>query len=148
MKAIRIHEENWMKEIYNMEAPEADLVAVANHDFRGLATPLLVACRDQEQLTEFVFREGLMCSEVKRLAPPPHGSKNYNYPVNKILILLPEWFEDRATSILVDRWVGIEDRYTVQLNSPRPVCKKRINFVPVVVIGALIWLLFLWLIFR
>lgn len=126
------------------DSPEADLLTVADHDFSGLCSPILVACRDQEQLDEFIFREGLMCSEVRRFR---HGRYNPSaYPKNKILILLPDWQDHFPTSELVHRWVNIEDRYTVQLNSPKPIRRKPIPLGILLLLGAVLWGI-LWILY-
>ncbi len=128
-------------------APETDLVAVANHDFNGLSMPILVACYDRAQLEEFVFREGLMCSEVRRLDAK---TAQLDFPEEKILILLPAWEEHRATKDLVDRWIFVKDRYTVTLRTPRPLINRRPRFTLPLMIAASVtlWGVIGWLIFR
>ena len=76
---------------------EADLLAVANHDFSQLSLPILVACHDQEQFEEFTFREGLMCSQIRRFRAGKNDTEDY--PRGKILLLLPGWFEPRKAAM-------------------------------------------------
>ena len=73
-------------------APEADMVDVANGDFSGLSEPILVACRDQEQLEAFIWKNALFCLEVRRL----QGMRTVlsKFPENKILLILPGCWED------------------------------------------------------
>ena len=117
--------------------PEAELRAVANHDFRRLSPPILVACKDQEQFQEFTFREGLMCSEVRRF--PSRRLCIDAYPPGKILILLPSWHEHPRTSEAVNLWVNRDDRYTVALRSPHPLARKRLVWGVVNVCSILFW---------
>lgn len=101
--------------------PECALRDVANGDFRGMSLPLLVAAASSSQFEEFIWREALICCEVRRFRDPLfHG----NHPENKILLLLPGCHADPRTSAAVDWWVNHEDRYTVQLTSPRPAIEK------------------------
>ena len=136
-------------ELENQFAPEADLITVARGDFSKLSAPLLVACRDHEQFEEFCFREGLICSEVRRIQK---GRYNPNhFPASKILLLLPEWWEHPRTDAAVNEWVK-NDRYTVALRGPRPVVSAARAWVwmlsgslAVWVIGGMIaW----WMIFK
>ncbi|MES2923709.1 MAG: hypothetical protein V4819_19295 [Verrucomicrobiota bacterium] len=131
----------------NAALPETDLRQVANHDFSRLALPILVACRDREQFEEFTFREGLICSEVKRL----RGSRAdlHAWSDSKVLVLLPAWHEHENTQQLVDEWVCILDRYTVELRSPRPLVRKRSAFGVITWLSAIGWAWFIaWLLTR
>jgi hypothetical protein len=103
-------------DLYN--APETDMVAVAEHDFLGLSSPILVACHDNEQFNQFCFREGLLCSEVRRLAGRMDDLASLR--ADKILLLLPGWDQDARTKRLADKWIFDLDRYTVTLRGPRP----------------------------
>jgi len=95
--------------------PEADLTAVANGDLSALSQPILVAAASAAQYEEFIWEEALLCTEVRRFrAYPPAPCAE-----GKILLLLPGYDYDAKTNHAVDRWVNQEDRYTVQLNSPR-----------------------------
>jgi hypothetical protein len=128
-------------------APEADLLAVANHDFSQLSPPILVACRDQEQFEEFTFREGLMCSQVRRFRA--EGNDTENYPHGKILLLLPGWFDDLRTHAAVECWVNLQDRFTVELRSPRPLARKRPAWGWIFALSAVGWVWFIaWLLTR
>lgn len=102
-------------------APETDLTAVADGDFSGMATPLLVAAGSRSQFDEFVWEEALMCSEVRRFREVSHHRK---HPEGKILLLLPGYHADAQTAAAVEWWVNGEDRYTVQLNGPRPCIER------------------------
>lgn len=99
-------------------APEADLVTVARGDFSGLSSPILVACRDQNQFDEFCFREGLICSEVRRFQSGRWNPQVYR--ADKILILLPDWWDHLPTRKSVEQWVNQLDRYTVEFRAPHP----------------------------
>lgn len=113
--------EDWSVDIYH-STPEADLTAVAGGDFSKLSAPILVACRDQEQFEEFCFREGLMCSEVRRFQKGRYNPDQF--PPSKILLLLPGWGDHARTYAAVAEWVLPMDRYTVALRGPRPVNRK------------------------
>lgn len=106
----------------NQFAPEADLLHVARHDFSALSSPILVACRDQEQLEEFCFREGLLCAEVRRLTGRMGDLRSCRE--DKILILLPEWEKDPRTRALGEHWIFELDRYTVELRRPYPLHRR------------------------
>lgn len=94
-------------------APEVSTSEILAGNYSNLSYPILVACRDAESLNRFIFREGLICSEVRRLNPV---LKNYSqFPADKVLLLLPDWHEDALTAYAVDHWVHGEDRYTVAL---------------------------------
>lgn len=88
--------------------PEAPLQAVASGDFSGLSYPLLVAASCMQQLDEFVWKEGLICTEVKRFKEARWDFEHFER--GKILILLPGWHECPDTACLVDGWVNVEDR--------------------------------------
>lgn len=96
--------------------PEAPLSEVAAGDFAGLEEPYLVAAACQEQFETFIFSEGLVCSEVRRLI----GDRRRfaEMPDEKILLLLSGWHTSPATAALVEWWVNDLDRYTVDLPGP------------------------------
>lgn len=128
--------------VARMDAAEADKVAVANGDFSGLSMPILVACHDEDQLQEFIWRVGLVCSEVMRYRAGFRlwsGSAVHTLPENKILLLLPGWDEDFATREAVDLWVHGLDRHTVELRSPRPLSKGKRNLAGLLLILAAVW---------
>jgi hypothetical protein len=133
----------------NGSFPECDLRAVANSDFSRLAPPLYVAARDQEQLEDFTFREGLMCSEVRRFLGA--RARLEALPENKILILLPRWQDHPTTRELVEWWVEDLDRYTVELPTPKPLLRKPICWSCIAAASFAGWCVlafFAWLIFR
>lgn len=104
--------------------PESPLHVVADGDFSGLSQPFLVAAACQEQLETFVWREGLVCTEVRRMI----GDRRRfaEMPDGKILLLLPGWRNSPATADLVEWWVNTLDRYTVELDSPvAPDARRR-----------------------
>ena len=122
---------------------------VANHDFSGLSMPILVACYSKEQFEDFVFREGLMCSEVRRLKGKREDFKHL--PENKILLLLPGWDRNPPTKDLADWWIFMQDRYTCYLRAPRPVIdKKRFPMWEILAVSGILWMLALlvWMTFR
>lgn len=135
---------NWSADLYN--APETDLLAVADHDFRGLSSPILVACQDREQFNEFCFREGLLCSEVRRLS----GRREdlISLRADKILILLPGWDEHGPTRALAEKWIYDLDRYTVHLRSPRPLAAIARAWPLIIALSLLAWLALAWLVTR
>lgn len=99
--------------------PEIPLAHVAAGSFDELSWPILVAAACQEQYEDFVFTEGLICSETRRFVGSPEsfrGNRRYDHP-GKILLLLPGWEQSPSTELLVDWWVK-NDRYTVQLDAP------------------------------
>lgn len=134
--------------------PEADMEQIARkHDFSKLSLPILVACKNDEQFHEFVFREGLMCSEVKRLQGKCEDLAKY--PENKIVLLLPRWEEHRYTKDLADHWIFKLDRYTCQLRKPGvPVQRmsRMKTWMGVVAFCIVAWLIvggfFTWLVAR
>lgn len=128
-------------------APEADLVTVARGNFSALSSPILVACRDQKQFEEFCFREGLICSEVRRFQLGRWNPKAYR--ADKVLILLPAWWDHLQTRKAVEQWVNQLDRYTVELSAPRPIRKARAwgwmiigCLTTWITLAALVWWLF------
>jgi hypothetical protein len=127
--------------------PEAPLHQIASGDFSGMGHPILVAAECSKQLADFVFEEALFCSEVRRLKG--HPSDLAIHPPGKVLILLPGWHEDPATSRLVHAWVR-KERFTVALNSPVPPAKRRESntMAALVCCCALFWILLIWLIVR
>jgi hypothetical protein len=106
------------RDLVEADLPEDDMERVARtHDFSKLSLPLLVASHDKEQFEEFIFREGLMCSEVRRIDTLALDALD-RFPANKILLLLPRWQECPNTKRQADHWIFKLDRYTVQLSRP------------------------------
>jgi hypothetical protein len=127
--------------------PEVDLTTVAKGDFSKLSQPLIIAAASRDQFDAFLWREALICHEVRRFRDPSH---HRCHPENKILLLLPGYEIDPKTAGAVEWWVNQEDRYTVQLNRPEPtfeedgvVTKRSMILMSVAMIA-----LFAWLIFR
>lgn len=135
---------NWSADLYN--APETDLVAVADHDFRGLSSPILVACYDRDQFNEFCFREGLLCSEVRRLAGRREDLASLR--ADKILILLPGWHDHGPTRALAEEWIYELDRYTVQLRSPRACGYIAPAWAILATLSLLAWIALAWFVTR
>jgi hypothetical protein len=80
------------------DEPEADLNNVARGDFAGLQDPIIIAAATQEQFDEFVFMNGLVCSQVRRFC----DYQDYRTaPMNKILILLPFHYDHEPTAAAV-----------------------------------------------
>lgn len=104
------------------DGAEADFAKVARSDFSEMAFPILVACYDDEQFQQFIFRNGLMCSEVRRFRSAKVVDRVY--PPDKILLLLPGWDEDAATQKAADHWILEQDRYTCALSGPKPPSRK------------------------
>lgn len=130
--------------------PEADLRAVANHDFSRLAPPLLIAAATRAQFDEFVWRQALVCSEVRRFREMRHHRR---HPEGKILILLPGYHRDFQTAAAVDWWVNDQDRYTVQLDAPRPLITReppnpRHPWGILILTGLITWIIIAWLVLR
>lgn len=130
----------------NQFAPEADMLQIARHDFSALSSPILVACRDQQQLDEFCFREGLLCAEVRRLAGRMGDLRALRE--DKILLLLPGWEEDPRTRTLGDHWIFELDRYTVELRRPHPRRRagKKLLTRALATLATLLALALLWLV--
>lgn len=130
-----------------LDAPEADLTTVAEGDFSRLSMPLLVAAASKKQLEDFVFRNGLMCTEVRRFQAV--GSICANLPAGKILLLLPQYHLDPATEEAVEWWVDGEDRYTVELPGPLPALSAKSRFWRMALVVLLVlWGMFGWLLIR
>lgn len=131
---------------------EADLMAVANGDFSRLSSPILVACRNQEQFEDFVWKNGLMCSEVRRVGRSFSVLTRHRLdcsPPGKILLLLPKWDQNHYTAELVNWWVYEQDRYTVQLRAPRPLVSKPARWrVDAALATAAVVLVLVWLVTR
>lgn len=127
---------------------EDDMGKVAAHDFSGLAWPILVASYDRAQFEDFIFREGLVASSVRRLNASCENLAKF--PDNKILLLLPGWDEDPTTAALGDRWIFGLDRYTVQLTGPKPLIFRHTrNMVTSgILLGLALWSLLGWLVLR
>ena len=126
--------------------PEADMVAVANGDFSGLSQPLIVAAYDEEQFREFVWREALFCSDVKRFRK---SSTTQGHADHKVLLLLPGWDMDPITRDAVNDWIFVKDRYTCQLRNPYPIHRRKSTAWLLILVGMLaVWGFFAWLILR
>jgi len=125
--------------------PEALLDRVAVGDFGELKWPILVAARSRLQYEEFVYKNGLLCCEVRRF----FGRAEFfaGSDPGKILLLLPDCQDDAATGELVRWWVEDEDRYTVQIDTISPwlmgraqVCWQAGGAVMAALLLALLWL--------
>jgi hypothetical protein len=115
--------------------PETDLMDVAMGCFSGLSTPILVAARDEEQLEDFRWEHGLVCSEVRRLGAP--GVRMSDFPDDKILVLLPGCREHAHTAALIDFWCLELDRYTSEVEPVKIV--KPSALLVVILVSVLIW---------
>jgi hypothetical protein len=119
------------------DEPEADLNNVARGDFSGMQSPILIAAATLEQFDEFVFSNGLTCSQVRRFRD---YRDHQTAPVGKILIKLPFYYDDDATAAAVEKWVN-DERWTVQLDEPFPMILRPSWFwYFVLIVIAIIWI--------
>lgn len=126
--------------------PEADLHAVARGDFSRLAAPLLIAAGSSSQYDEFLWSEGLLHAEARRFREPAH---HRGHPENKILLVLPGYELDAKTAGAVEWWVAHEDRYTAQLDRPRPAIEtdQRRTWTILISMCLAFWAVWAWMIF-
>lgn len=127
--------------------PETSMLEVADGDFSGLSQPLLVAAGTRKQFEDFMWENALVCSECRRVS---NYMRPMDFPENKIMILLPGCETHLETAGVVERWVDQEDRYTVQLDYPRPCIEKdqRETWMVMCMIALAVGAVFAWLIFR
>lgn len=109
---------NIMHLLTNHTAPEAPFAAVVRGDFSGLSTPILVAAYSEKQFEQFVYQNGLLCSEVRRFQG--YQARLTEWPENKVLLLLPGWSQCSRAAEAVLHWVNVQDRHTCQLTGPKP----------------------------
>ncbi len=129
MKPIRTND--WFR-------PEVTTEDILAGNLSDLSEPILVACRDWVQFDEFVFREGLICSEVQRFK---RSHLNWVFPSEKVLLILPGWDEDESTKYAVEQWVNQHDRYTVTLEVPLPR-KFKVLLFALALACALAWVIY------
>jgi hypothetical protein len=116
---------------------EADLNDVAKGDFSQLSAPILVAAATLEQFDEFVFSNGLSCSEVRRFRS---YHRERTQPAGKILIQLPFYYDDPNTAEAVEQWVN-DERWTVHVDEPLPMIMRPAWFwYFVLIVIAIIWI--------
>lgn len=121
--------------------PEAPLLEIASGNFANMSAPILIAAATLEQFEEFVFSNGLCCSECRRF----RGYKRFEQCApNKVLILLPFFYDDPETDDAVEDWVDAE-RYTCHMDEPIPLIVRSVYFwMFVLIVIAATWAAAIW----
>ena len=121
--------------------PEAPLAEIASGNLSAMSSPILIAAATLEQFEEFVFSNGLSCVECRRFR---NYSRHQACRPDKVLILLPFFYDDPETDAAVDEWVEA-DRYTVRMDEPMPLIVRSVYFwMFVLIVIALTWAGAIW----
>ena len=126
----------------NPSAPEASIAAVLSGNLSGLSEPLLIAAASYEQYDQFVWREGLVCTEARRFREP--SSRHSPYRDDKILLILPGYENDAKTAVAVARWIE-EHRHYVFLSEPYLMRRKLEQLMTVIIIFVIMSILVAYL---